>query len=89
MLALLRWRLYFLLFTLSIGVLAVLNLVFFSATRSSHPAVKMAQQLVDKEIKENLVVMFSKSYCPYCKMAKESLTQAGVEFKAIEIENRG
>ena len=29
---------------------------------------------VDQLIEDNNVMVFSKSYCPYCKMAKEALT---------------
>lgn len=35
------------------------------------PAV---QEYVDREIRENKVMVFSKSTCPYCKMAKKALT---------------
>jgi transposase-like protein len=31
----------------------------------------MAQQFVEDNIAKQLVVIFSKSYCPYCTMAKE------------------
>ena len=32
-----------------------------------------------------LVVVFSKSYCPFCKKTKSTLTEKGVAFKAIEL----
>ena len=35
---------------------------------------------------ENSVLVFSKSYCPYCKKAKQILTSYGVEFKVIELD---
>ena len=47
------------------------------------------KQFVDDAIKDNKVVVFSKSYCPFCKMAKASLNEAGLkDYLAIEIENR-
>ncbi|XP_071845450.1 glutaredoxin-1-like [Apostichopus japonicus] len=49
----------------------------------------MVKQFVDAQIKNNKVVVFSKSYCPYCKMAKSALSDAGLkEYTLIEIENR-
>lgn len=41
---------------------------------------------VEKLISENNVVVFSKSYCPYCTKAKGLLSQLGVEFQAIELD---
>ena len=32
-------------------------------------------------------MMFSKSYCPFCKKAKDTLKNANIEFKAIEMDN--
>jgi glutaredoxin 3 len=32
------------------------------------------------------VVVFSKSYCPYCKAAKELLKQLNIEHKAFEMD---
>lgn len=44
---------------------------------------------VEKLIAENKVVVFSKTYCPYCSMAKEALRSTGLkDFKIVEIENR-
>ena len=44
---------------------------------------------VKEEISSNKVVVFSKTYCPYCKMAKEALKQAGLtEFLIIELDTR-
>lgn len=34
-------------------------------------AQEMAEQFVELEINGNKVVIFSKTYCPYCKMAKQ------------------
>nr|XP_054764858.1 uncharacterized protein LOC129271558 [Lytechinus pictus]XP_054764860.1 uncharacterized protein LOC129271560 [Lytechinus pictus] len=48
----------------------------------------MAQAFVDAAIRDNKVVMFSKTYCPYCKMAKSALNSAGLKnYKVIELEN--
>lgn len=40
-------------------------------------AKQKAQSLID----ENAVVVFSKSYCPYCRASKKTLESAGAKFK--------
>ncbi|KAF8964166.1 glutaredoxin [Entomortierella lignicola] len=42
--------------------------------------------LVDKLIRENKVMFFGKSYCPYCRNAKSVLTAKDVTFKNYEID---
>lgn len=37
-------------------------------------------------ISENPVMIFSKSYCPYCRRAKDLLNKYGVNYKAYEID---
>ncbi|XP_057655671.1 uncharacterized protein LOC130893494 isoform X1 [Diorhabda carinulata] len=39
-------------------------------------------------IKKDKIVIFSKTYCPYCKMAKQVFDQMGVSYTTIELENR-
>ena len=46
-----------------------------------------AKEFIDENIKSYPVVVFSKSYCPYCKMAKEALSGQGIEYHVVEIEN--
>ncbi|KAH3909263.1 hypothetical protein HBH56_162290 [Parastagonospora nodorum] len=41
---------------------------------------------VQSIIDENPVAVFSKSYCPYCRQAKELLSQSGAKFYAIELD---
>lgn len=33
-----------------------------------------AEDFVNKEIQDNRVILFSKSTCPYCRMAKKALS---------------
>jgi glutaredoxin len=35
------------------------------------------------------VVVFSKSYCPFCKATKELFTELGVDFKVHELDQMG
>lgn len=40
-------------------------------------------------ISQNKVVVYSKTYCPYCRMAKEALADAGLKnYLLIELDNR-
>jgi len=45
-------------------------------------------QYIQKMIKENPVMVFSKTTCPYCTMAKQVLDETGVEYALEEIEGR-
>jgi glutaredoxin 3 len=50
---------------------------------------KSVKQIVDDAIANNAVMMFSKTYCPFCDMAKDALRAAGVEdYELMEMENR-
>ena len=44
---------------------------------------------VEAQIKSNSVVVFSKTYCPYCKMAKQAFADAGLkDFLVYELDQR-
>ncbi|KAF9083112.1 glutaredoxin [Mortierella sp. GBA35] len=42
--------------------------------------------MVERLIRENKVMFFGKSYCPFCKNAKTVLGDKGIQFKAYEID---
>ncbi|GJJ67824.1 glutaredoxin 3 [Entomortierella parvispora] len=42
--------------------------------------------MVDRLIRENKVMLFSKSYCPHSKNAKSVLSGKGIQFKTFEID---
>lgn len=41
-----------------------------------------------KQIADNKVMVFSKTYCPYCAKAKEALSTLGVKFTAYELDEQ-
>ncbi|OJJ57699.1 hypothetical protein ASPSYDRAFT_154788 [Aspergillus sydowii CBS 593.65] len=41
-----------------------------------------AQKIID----ENGVVVFSKSYCPYCKASKSLLSELGAKYYTLELD---
>ncbi|KAL2890579.1 Glutaredoxin-2 mitochondrial [Ceratocystis lukuohia] len=45
-----------------------------------------AKKTVQKLIEGEPVVMFSKSYCPYCSASKNLLNKLGYEFKVYELD---
>ncbi|KAI6700729.1 hypothetical protein NL676_015053 [Syzygium grande] len=46
----------------------------------------MAMPKAKELVSSNPVVVFSKSFCPYCVDVKKLLSQLGVNFKAIELD---
>ncbi|XP_055371918.1 uncharacterized protein LOC129605919 [Condylostylus longicornis] len=45
-------------------------------------------EFVKAQIKGNKVVIFSKSYCPYCTMAKEQFQKLKFDYTSIELDKR-
>lgn len=49
----------------------------------------MSKAYVELQIKENKVVVFSKTYCPFCKKAKEALSSTGLkDYALVELDER-
>ncbi|KAM4641570.1 glutaredoxin 2 [Discoglossus pictus] len=45
-----------------------------------------AVKVVEETVTQNCVVIFSKTTCPYCSMAKEAFNEINVKFKTIELD---
>ncbi|EDW60913.1 glutaredoxin [Drosophila virilis] len=45
-------------------------------------------QFVRQTIADNKVVIFSKTYCPYCSMAKEQFRKLNVQMTVVELDLR-
>ena len=41
---------------------------------------------VQQKINDNAVVVFSKSYCPYCKATKSTLKGLATDFEVVELD---
>ena len=52
----------------------------------SEEQLEMALTKVKNIVNSNPVVVFSKTYCGYCKRVKQLLTQLGAAFKVIELD---
>ncbi|KAJ1647859.1 Glutaredoxin [Coemansia erecta] len=60
-----------------------------AATSSVNPAeMTAASKLARALIKDNAVMVFSKSYCPFCQHAKSALKENKIAFEAIELDQR-
>ena len=61
-------------------------------SKVSRPSTKLSlspEDFAKSEIKSNDVVVFSKSYCPYCTATKELLTSMGVKYTVHELDKIG
>lgn len=59
---------------------------FFSTRPTSPSTMAEASKKVQQLINDNPVVVFSKSYCPYCKETKRALQSMGANFEAFELD---
>ncbi|KAI8784062.1 glutaredoxin-2 [Biomphalaria glabrata] len=53
---------------------------------ASAPPVSKEHEFVDNLVKNNRVVVFSKSQCPHCDDSKTLLSNMGVNYKAVELD---
>ncbi|KAI6365546.1 hypothetical protein MCOR25_005320 [Pyricularia grisea] len=57
--------------------------LFYTTTPAMSEAAKQkAQKLID----ENAVMVFSKSYCPYCTATKTKLKGMGAKYNVLELD---
>jgi glutaredoxin 3 len=47
-----------------------------------------ASALVKRLVSEHAVLVFSKTYCPFCAKAKEALRSVGAKFAVLELDTR-
>ncbi len=59
------------------------------ASNSSDASKEETKNWINQEISSNLVVIFSKTYCPYCRKAKTALQAAGLDkYTVHELDER-
>ena len=54
--------------------------------QSKEPQDQELVRSIKKDIEENDVFVYSKSYCPYCMRAKQTLDQMGVKYTVKELD---
>ncbi|CAI9112668.1 OLC1v1013141C1 [Oldenlandia corymbosa var. corymbosa] len=57
-----------------------------STNKLSQEQLEMALSKVKQIVSSNPVVVFSKTYCGYCKRVKQLLSQLGAAYKVIELD---
>jgi thiol-disulfide isomerase/thioredoxin len=78
----------FLAFTLP-TISFIFQRLFGSFAAPSPAAMSAAKTKAQTLINENGVVVFSKSYCPYCTATKKLLNELGANFTALELDQIG
>ncbi|XP_031476328.1 glutaredoxin-like [Nymphaea colorata] len=58
----------------------------FSSLKASPEEVKMALPKTQEIVSNNPVVVFSKTYCPFCTRVKQLLSKLGAEYKVVELD---
>ncbi|XP_026803055.1 glutaredoxin 2 isoform X2 [Pangasianodon hypophthalmus] len=58
----------------------------FMSTRAGRFSNQACTQFIQDVVSHNCVVIFSKTTCPYCKMAKNVFNQIGATYKVIELD---
>ncbi|KAH7031787.1 putative GRX1-glutaredoxin [Linnemannia elongata] len=61
--------------------------IFSSPTPLTPEMAAAIKTKVDAIIAENAIVVFSKSYCPYCTKAKKLLEKLGAKAFILELDN--
>jgi glutaredoxin 3 len=59
-----------------------------SAAAADGSADSSPRKVVAAALAENPVIVFSKTYCPYCDKAKAALRAEGARFRVIELDER-
>eukprot|EP00850_Spirogloea_muscicola_P021636 SM000256S08690 [mRNA] locus=s256:45244:46379:- [translate_table: standard] len=70
-----------------LAAVALLTLALAAAPRAG--ASVSVGDFVRNTIKDHDIVVFSKSYCPYCKRAKHAFAELGVDPWVVELDERG
>jgi glutaredoxin 3 len=64
----------------------VFTLLTISLLTKANANDVMLMNRVETHIRENDVMVFSKSYCPYCRRAKDMLDKLKVKYTALELD---
>jgi glutaredoxin 3 len=55
-------------------------------TSSNLDPLKLHKEYVDEKVKDNKIVIFSKTSCGYCDMAKELFKTIGASYQTVELD---
>lgn len=51
--------------------------------------MSVVKNIVEKQIAESPVVVYSKSWCPYCRQTKATLAEFGASYQVYELDQIG
>ncbi|XP_074350682.1 glutaredoxin-C4 isoform X1 [Apium graveolens] len=72
----------------SVLVIAVLMAVLLSINVAADESSSAAMKFVKKTISSHSIVIFSKSYCPYCRKAKSVFKELSQKPYVVELDER-
>nr|XP_057929312.1 glutaredoxin 2 isoform X2 [Doryrhamphus excisus] len=72
--------------TSSCHILPLLRMGNFTSSHTGRSSSTACVQYVNEVVSQNCVVIFSKTTCPYCKMAKNVFNEIGATYKVIELD---
>lgn len=75
--------------TILSAIFAIPRRLFGSFSPNSAQAIMSAKTKAQTLIDSNPAVVFSKSYCPYCKATKELLQRTGAKYEVLELDQIG
>uniref|UniRef100_M3ZKE8 Glutaredoxin-2, mitochondrial n=2 Tax=Xiphophorus maculatus TaxID=8083 RepID=M3ZKE8_XIPMA len=78
--------LFYLPFLPSFGIITFLRMGNLISSSTGSLSSTACVQLVQEMVSQNCVVIFSKTTCPYCKMAKNVFNEIGANYKVIELD---
>ncbi|KAK3033503.1 hypothetical protein RJ639_032732 [Escallonia herrerae] len=61
----------------------------FSSSTKSKEEIEVALAKAKQIVSSDPVVVFSKTYCGYCKRVKQLFSQLGASYKVIELDEEG
>ncbi|XP_054267651.1 uncharacterized protein LOC128989995 isoform X2 [Macrosteles quadrilineatus] len=65
----------------------IVSVLLIGGSRAVNMSGPVAE-FVNTKISSDTVVIFSKSYCPYCRMAKEVFDKLKLKYTVIELDER-
>ncbi|XP_017284587.1 glutaredoxin 2 isoform X1 [Kryptolebias marmoratus] len=68
------------------GIFTFLRMGNFTSSSPGSLSSPVCAQLVQDLVSKNCIVIFSKTSCPYCKMAKNVFNEIGATYKVIELD---
>ncbi|XP_069376925.1 glutaredoxin 2 isoform X2 [Paralichthys olivaceus] len=70
----------------SFDISSILRMGNYTSSTTGSLSGTACVQYVQEVVSQNCVVIFSKTTCPYCKMAKNVFNEIGANYKVVELD---